>query len=131
MNLEYVIDTMAIILKLEKRKLPEKIKTIFNSVENGESGLIIPVMVLLEIGYLSEKKRIDIDLVDVYGYCNQYPGVRIKEISVETIKNTFKISDIPELHDRIIAGVAFELGLELITNDPIIGNSNYIKTIWK
>jgi predicted nucleic acid-binding protein len=48
----------------------------------------------------------------------------------EIIEKTFEIDDIPELHDRIIAGTALKTGLELITNDPIIAGSRFVKVIW-
>ena len=48
----------------------------------------------------------------------------------EVIEKTFEIDDITELHDRIIAGTALKAGVELITNDPIISRSRFIKVIW-
>ena len=62
MHNSYVADTVALILRLEKRKLSPQIKAIFNKAENGEIKIIIPAMVLAEIGYLSEKKKIVINL---------------------------------------------------------------------
>lgn len=38
----------------------------------------------------------------------------------------FEIKDIPELHDRLIAGTAKYLNLPLITNDPIILKSESV-----
>jgi len=39
-------------------------------------------------------------------------------------------NDIPELHDRIIAGTALKVGTKLITNDPIIARSKFVEIIW-
>ena len=47
------------LLLLENRKLPEKTKQIFERAERGEVEIYIPAMVLAEIGYLSEKGRIE------------------------------------------------------------------------
>jgi predicted nucleic acid-binding protein len=55
----FAADTMALILRLERRKLGQKAKGIFISAEKAEVGLIIPAMVLIELCYLSEKKRIE------------------------------------------------------------------------
>jgi len=49
---------------------------------------------------------------------------------VKTIKKTFEINDIPELHDRIIAGTALKAGFKLITNDPNISRSKFVEVIW-
>ena len=53
----YVADTMALILWMEKRKMPSLAKDIFISASKGLTTLYIPAMVLVEIGYLSEKNR--------------------------------------------------------------------------
>ena len=49
---------------------------------------------------------------------------------MKKIKKAFEINDIPELHDRIIAGTALKVGAKLITNDPIIARSKFVEVIW-
>ncbi len=46
MKNNFVADTMALILRLEKRKLNRKVKTIFEGAENEDGGIIIPAMVM-------------------------------------------------------------------------------------
>ena len=128
---EYVTDTMALILRLENRKLPEKTKQIFERAERGEVEIYIPAMVLAEIGYLSEKGRIETNIEEVKDYCHNYRTIKEKEITFKAVENAFTIDDIPELHDRIIAGTAMEIGLELLTNDPKMEESSCVKTVWK
>ncbi len=130
MKHNYVTDTMALILRLEKRKSSHTVRAIFDDVEKGKIDLMIPAMVLAEIGYLSEKNKIDTDLPEVQNYCKKFPTVHIEPITAEVIYRTFEIDDIPELHDRIIAGTALLKNLELITNDPIIIDSKYVTTVW-
>ena len=130
MNHSYVTDTMALILRLEKRKLNQRVKKIFNEIENGQIKLLIPAMVLAEIGYLSERNRIDTNLQEVENYCSKYPTSKIESISGKIINRSFEIDDIPELHDRIISGTALYKNLVLITNDPIIIASKFVTTVW-
>ena len=130
MSHDYVTDTMALILRLEKRKLSQKVRTIFEAVEKGKISLKIPAMVLAEIGYLSERNKIDTNLNEVQDYCQKFPAVTIEPITAKIIYRSFEIDDIPELHDRIIAGTASLKNLELITNDPMIIKSKYVSTIW-
>ncbi len=130
MNNSFVTDTMALVLRLENRKLSRKVKAIFDDVEKGGTQLIVPAMVLAEIGYLSERNKIDTNLNEVKDYCQKYPTVQIEPISEEIIYKSFEIDDIPELHDRIIAGTARLRNLELVTNDPIIIDSEFLSTIW-
>ncbi|MBN2007716.1 PIN domain-containing protein [candidate division KSB1 bacterium] len=130
MKNNYVADTMAIILRLENRKLSQKVKNIFDESEAGQIKIFIPTMVLAEIGYLSERNKIDTTLKEVNNYCKKYPTIMPQSISDKIISKSFEIDDIPELHDRIIAGTAFYKGLELITNDRIIIASQFISTVW-
>lgn len=87
-------------------------------------------MVLAEIGYLAERNKIEANLQNVSDYCRQFPTVRSQPITDAIIGTSFEIDDIPELHDRIIAGTARHKNLDLITNDPVIRASKYVSTFW-
>jgi predicted nucleic acid-binding protein len=50
--------------------------------------------------------------------------------TLEVVQAAAQITDIPELHDRLIAGTARSLGLELVTNDPVIQASRFVKMTW-
>ena len=130
MKNNFVADTMALILRLEKRKLNRKVKTIFEGAENEDGGIIIPAMVLAEVGYLAERGKIETNLEDVKKYCAKYKSIVIEPITEEVIEKAFEIDDIPELHDRIIAGTTLVKGFALITNDPIISSSRFVEVIW-
>ncbi len=130
MNDCYVTDTIALILRLEKRKSSSIVKSIFEEAENENIEIIIPALVLAEIGYLSEKGRIETNLKEVITYTKEHRKILIEPISTEIILKAFIIDDIPELHDRIIAGTALFKGKELITNDHIILKTRFIRTVW-
>ncbi len=106
MNDSYITDTMALVLRLERRKMGSEAKAIYEDAEKGNVKVIIPVMVLAEIGYLSEKNKIDTNLNEIKDYCQKYPDFQTDPITDEIIFKSFEIDDIPELHDRIIAGTA-------------------------
>jgi len=128
---KYVTDTMAYVLYLEKRKMPETVKSIFLNAESGEIQIIVPAIVIAEIGYLSEKKRIDLSLIDVSNHLNSSINFSSEPLSLSIIEASYSINDIPELHDRLIAGTAKYLDKTLITNDPVIAQSKFVKTLWK
>lgn len=127
---EYVTDTVGLILYLEKRKSGAIAEQIFDSAENGQTVIQIPAMVLAEILYLSEKGRISINLADVFRLLQDFPNFKEFPMSGDVIESASQITDIPELHDRLISATARLLELELITNDPKIGDSKFIKIIW-
>lgn len=127
---EYVADTVALVLYLEKRKSGTVAEGIFDSAENAATIIHIPAMVFAEILYLSEKKRIAATLTDALDLIKNLPNFRELPMSGEIIETAANITDIPELHDRIISASANFLNLELITNDSKIQNSNFVRTIW-
>lgn len=130
MNSSYATDTMALVLRLEGRQMGSKARAIYEEAEKGNAKIAIPVMVLAEIGYLSERHKIDTNLMAVKDYCQKYPSFKVEPMTEEIVLKSFEIDDIPELHDRIIAGTAYSKNLQVITNDPMIIDSKYVFTIW-
>ena len=131
MKPEFATDTMGLVLRLERRRLPQRVRQIFEKIEHGEGTLSIPAMVLAEIGYLSERGRIDTSLQEALSYCATYPTVTVASLSEEILVQSFEIDDIPELHDRLIAGTAATIKIPLISNDPVITRSQHLTVIWK
>ncbi len=87
-------------------------------------------MVFAESLYLAEKQRISLNLHEVEKQLNNFQNYKEVPLSFEIIKNAWQITDIPELHDRLISSTASFLNLTLITNDPKIENSKFVNTIW-
>ena len=130
MQNKYAADTMALILYLEKRKLSKEVSKIFSEVENGNIDLIIPSMVIAELAYLAERKRIDTNLKEVKRLLTNFKNIKIESLSFDVIETAFQIKNIPELHDRLIAATASIFNAPLITNDPLIKASGSVKVIW-
>ena len=86
-------------------------------------------MVIVEIGYLSEKSRIEVGVNDVIAFADKH-NAHVHVINVALIKNAFEIIDIPELHDRMIAATGRVNNCPVITNDPKIISSKFVTTIW-
>lgn len=127
---EVVTDTMALVLWLEGRRMPQLIKQQFQMMEAGEGAIHIPTMVLAELLYLSEKQRIQITLNQVKQYLETYPRGQEASMTLTVIQAAAEITDIPELHDRLISGTARLLGLPLMTNDSVIQSSSFVDTMW-
>ena len=67
-----VADTVALILRLEKRTMGMAAQQAFQTVEAGQDQLLVPAMVCSEIMYLAERKRIAATLGDVERYLDQH-----------------------------------------------------------
>jgi len=127
---KYVIDTQALIKFLVGDKvISAGIDQILKKADRGENIIIIPSVVIFEIAYLYEKKRIPISIADIENIIAGAVNYVEEPLSIESIKAAFEITDIPELHDRLIAGIARRLELPLITNDPVILDSSFVKCV--
>ena len=127
---EFVTDTMGLILLIERRKLGSTVRAIFDSVESGKATVYVPALVLAEILYLSEKSRIQASLSAVTDFLRRFPFYKEYPLDLAVIQAAAQITDIPELHDRLIAGTTRLLNLELVTNDPVIQASAFVQTVW-
>lgn len=121
---------MGFVLRLEQRRLGSMAKALFEAMEAGTVIVHVPAMVFAEILYLSEKKRIALTLRLVDDYLARFPNCREFPLSSGVIQTAAEITDVPELHDRLIAGTARNRDVELITNDPIIQASAFVRTLW-
>jgi predicted nucleic acid-binding protein len=128
--IEFVIDTMGLILRVEQRKSSPTVTAILDSVESGNTIVYVPTLVFAEILYLSEKNRISTSLETVIDYLKQYENYKDYPMSLKVIQVASQIEDIRELHDRLISATARLLNLQLITNDPTIQASSFVQTIW-
>jgi predicted nucleic acid-binding protein len=90
----------------------------------------VPALVFAEILYLSERNRITLSIRDVNNYLTRYPSINEHPLDLAVVGSAGEITDVPELHDRLIAGTARLLGVALITNDPVIQASAYVRTTW-
>ncbi|MFQ5638396.1 MAG: type II toxin-antitoxin system VapC family toxin [bacterium] len=127
---KYVTDTHALVRYLNGDKVyNDTVHSIFEEADQGKNIILIPSVVLFEIGYLSEKRRIPITLHNMSSILEDSLNYIEARLSIEIINAAFEIKDIPELHDRLIAGTAYYLSLPLITNDKVILKSRYVTTV--
>ncbi|MBI3923023.1 MAG: PIN domain-containing protein [Armatimonadetes bacterium] len=127
---EFVADTIAVVLRLEKRKMGPTAQSIFASAEAGDATIFIPGLVFAEVLYLSEKRRISISLTDVADYLIRFPPCTEIPLSFDIVQCASTITDVPELHDRLIAATARKLNVALITNDAALQSSAFVNTVW-
>ena len=91
--------------------------------------IVVPAVVIFEVGYLHEKNRIPISVKDIENIISDSVNYVEEALTLDIIKSAFEITDIPELHDRLIAGTARYLDIPLITNDPVILRSAFLQCV--
>ena len=77
---------------------------------------------------MSERGRIEATLSDVADYMEQHPNCKGYPLDLAVVQSAAEITDVPELHDRLIAGTARLLDVELITTDSAIEASRVVRT---
>lgn len=127
---KYVIDTQALIKFLNGIKvINNAIDLILKKADAGENIIIIPAVVIFEIAYLHERARVPVSITDIENIVCSSLNYIEEPLTGDIIKSAFEIKDIPELHDRLIAGTAKYLDLPIITNDPAMLNSAFVKCV--
>ena len=125
----YVTDTQALVkFMMGQKVINDKSHQVYQSADKGESTIIIPAIVLMEMLYLFEKNRIDVGLLQIEDLFKS-ENYQFEPLNLDILKTASEIDDIPELHDRLIVATARYLGLPLITNDPVITNSRFVEVL--
>lgn len=127
---KYVIDTQALIKFLNGVKvINNTVDQILKKADAGENIIIIPSVVIFEVAYLHEKKKVPVSITDIENILDGSLNYLEEPLSLNIIKAAFEIKDIPELHDRLIAGTARQLDLPILTNDPVIISSAFVECV--
>lgn len=129
--MDYLADTVALVWHLRRdRKLGRQAKTILGEADQGNHTISISGVTLMEILYLSERRRIPVDLEALENLLSQSSNYVVVPVGLEVVRASAAIDDVPELHDRLIAGTAAWLRIPILTNDPVMAGSRHVETIW-
>lgn len=128
----YLTDTMALVWHIQRdRKLGKRARQIFTASEQGRHTVAVSGVTLMEVLYLSERRRISVNLATLQHLFAQSSNYVVIPVSFDVATASALIDDIPELHDRVIAGTAAWLNIPILTNDPDITASRHVRTIWR
>jgi PIN domain nuclease of toxin-antitoxin system len=126
-----VVDTHALIwYLLNDKKLSEWAKAVFQAAENNQTLLIMSAIVLAELYYANVKNNWFSDFGELYADLISRPYIRVVPVDHVHIPECAQDAAVPEMHDRIIAGVARRLGAPLITSDPLIKKAAIVAIEW-
>lgn len=106
------------------------------AVDNAAaSGAVyISAISIVELIYLTEKKRVRNDILDLLKDALDDPttGFRLIDLSREIAESLSQIprSIVADVPDRIISATAYYTGLPLITSDGEIRKLTNVQTIW-
>jgi PIN domain nuclease of toxin-antitoxin system len=127
----YVSDTHAFYWYLvDSPRLGPQADQAFNEADQGAAVIFVPAIVLAELYYMNVKLGRQLDFPSTLQHL-QHSGqfVLLPFLPEETAE--FEADQpVPEMHDRIIVGVARRLNAPLLTRDSQIVRSGLVVTVW-
>ena len=129
--MEYLADTVTVIRHFsETGKIGKRAFEIITGTERGEHHCYVSTISLVEILYLSEKRRIDISLEKTLERIKDSENYSVISLTAQIVKLAESI-DFPEIFDRLIISTAKYLKIPILTSDKKISSANFIETVWK
>lgn len=129
--MEYLADTVAIVRHLRRHPaLGSQAAQILRDADIGEHHIYLSAITLIEILYLSEAKRVDVRLDELIKQVSDSINYEIVPVNADVVLAAVEVEDVPDLHDRIIAGTAKWLNVPILTRDETISKSKHVQTIW-
>lgn len=126
-----VADTHALFWYLTAdRKLGAGALAAFQAAESGHGVIYVPSLVVAELYYLLARLNRLAEFAGLYHPLAAAPHIRFVAFRGEDVEQFDSLNGIPEMHDRIIAGVARRLGVPCLTRDPLVINSGLVATVW-
>jgi PIN domain nuclease of toxin-antitoxin system len=127
----YVVDTHALIwYLLNDKKLSARAKALFEAAEQHQTMLIISAIVLAELYYANGKFQWFPDFRALYTDLISKPYLRFVPFDNQHVLDFDRDYLVPEMHDRIITGLAQRLNAPLITSDALITRANLVTIEW-
>jgi len=127
----YVGDTHALFWYLTASpRLGSGAASAFAEADAGNAWIHIPAIVLAELVFLNEKLKRPLDYPGVYAQLSSANQFVLHPLWPEDASDFENDSAVPEMHDRMIVGLARRLGFPCITADRSITNSGLLTTIW-
>ncbi len=127
----YMTDTHSLLWAFRSpRKLGENARQAFEEVANGESKLLIPVIVLAELIFTIENKPVQADFDQILKAIKASPNIEFLDLDLLTTLKLRELTQINEMHDRMIVASAIKYQTPLITRDENITKSGLVKVIW-
>ena len=127
----YVTDTHALYWYLiGSSRLGARAKEAFDEGVGGEAVIYIPVIVLAELYFLNEKVGRPLDFTFEYRQLVNSGQFVFVSLYPEDVLNFDEDTAVPEMHDRMIVGVARRLNAVCLTRDVAVIASEQVPTQW-
>ncbi len=129
--MRYLLDTVGLVRHFTGMgRLGRQAAFILDTLEQSEDTLAISVVSLMEVMYLAEKNRININLTAALDLIDSSAKYDIIDLNAEILKVAETIQ-FAELHDRLILATAKWLGIKIISSDAAFSQVEGITVVWE
>jgi len=105
-------------------------RQVFSEAQAGGAILIVSHIVLAELYFVLDKQRRP-DLFDIFvARLRATPAFRVEAVVLDDVLDLKNFTEIPEMHDRLIAVQAKQLGAKILTKDAHIRASTKVQCVW-
>lgn len=127
----YVADTHALYWYLiNSPQLGSRASAAFNEADNGQALIYVPAIVVAELYYLNKKHGFPLAMAAIITQLRQSPQFELLPFEAADVLEFDTLAAVPEMHDRIIAGVARRFGVPCLTCDSQIIKSQLVQIVW-
>lgn len=127
----YMADTHSLLWAFTRlEKLGNHARAAFTEVANGEAFLLVPVIAIAELIFTVENKPVRDNLAEILSQIQSSSNIGFIDLDLQTVLQLRELTDIPEMHDRMIVASAIKHKAALITFDETITKSGLVEVIW-
>ena len=127
----FVTDTHTLWWHLETPELlSANAAAIFRLAESGAATIIVPAIVVAEFYYLSVKQGKPMPPAVLLADLASSGWAEVPHLGPEQLVLLDQLSEVPEMHDRMIAAAAVYHKAPILTRDPDLVASPQLQTIW-
>lgn len=127
----YVVDTNALYWYLSSdNRLSSAASATFEFASQGETQIVISAIVVAELYYVNKKWGGLENFHETYSELRKRPEFLFVPLKPDEVLDFDVDAAIPEMHDRIIVGLARRLNAPLLTSDQVITDSGLVSIVW-
>jgi predicted nucleic acid-binding protein len=127
----YVTDTHALLWYLTNSPLlSPAASAAFDEADAGQALIYIPAVVLAELYFILAKFNLPLNFAAEFARLEAGPQFEFVPFLPGDVTDFAADAGVPEMHDRIIVGVARRLGAPCLTRDRAITSSGIVPVIW-
>ncbi len=127
----FVLDTHALYWYLRQpERLSVAADAIFRLAEAGGARLIVPAIAIAELYYLSLKVGHPVAPSAILDALKGVAAIEVSDLGEVQLRMLDLATDVPEMHDRLIAAEALSRNAPVVTRDQSLTRSTQVTTVW-